>query len=536
MTLLVVLMALASLGAAGRDTSILAAVRQGDPAAVRALIDRKVDVNAADVDSTTALHWAVYRDSLEIVDLLIGAGATAKTANRYGVTPISLAATNGNAAMIRRLLAAGADPNAASPGGETVLMSAARTGNVDALRVLLEVGADVNARENTRGQTALMWAAAQGNAKAITLLIEKGAAVDARSHGPTQPKVGRGSASTYQDTPEPDGDRVAAAAIPRESQLNSATSRDYRRPGRIDAYTPLLFAVRAGHLDAVGALLDGGANVNDAAPDGTSALVIAAINAHWELGALLLDRGADPNAAAQGWTPLHQVIRTRTLNIGQFPYPVPTGRLTGLDLARKLIARGADVNARMTKELVDGYRNRLNRIGATPLLLAAKGSDVEMIRLLAANGADHRLPNVQNTTPLMAAAGVDMVYVNEDSGTNEDALEAVKVLLDLGGDVHVANARGETALHGAANRGSNPIVQLLADKGARLDVKNKRGFTPLQIANAEGATTTFQRRPETVELFRQLMIARGIPVDESSFVSPVVRTAPATPVKPAPPR
>src|SRR5207249_9768 len=169
-------------------------------------------------------------------------------------------------------------------------------------------------------------------------------------------------------------------------------------------YTAFLFAVRSGRIEAVRALLDAGARIDETAPDGTNALVIAAVNAHWELGALLLDRGADPNAAAQGWTPLHQVARTRTLNIGQFPYPVPTGRLTGLDLARKLIERGANVNARMTKEIVDGYRNRFNRVGATPLLLAAKGADVEMIRLLAANGADHRLANVQNTTPLMAAA------------------------------------------------------------------------------------------------------------------------------------
>ena len=530
--LLMALLAVTSLGAAGRDASLVAAARQADAAAVRALLQQRVDVNAADVDGTTALHWAAHHDSLEIVDLLIGAGATAKTPNRYGVTPIALAATNGNAAIIRRLLAAGADPNATLPGGETVLMSAARTGNVDALRTLLEVGANVNARESTRGQTALMWAAAQGHAKGVALLVEAGAAVDARSHGPTQAAAkGERSASTYQSS-EVDPDRVARGAAPDEPRLNSAIARDYRRPGRIDAYTPLLFAVRAGHVEAVRALLDAGANVNDAAPDGTSALVIAAINAHWELGAFLLDRGADPDAAAQGWAPLHQVARTRTLNIGQFPYPVPTGRLTGLDLARKLIARGANVNARMTKEIVDGYRNRFNRMGATPLLLAAKGADVEMIRLLAANGADPRLPNVQNTTPLLAAAGVDMLYVNEDSGTNEDALEAVKVLLDLGSDVNVANVRGETALHGAANRGSNPIVHLLADKGARLDAKNKRGFTPLQIANAEGETTTFQRRPETVELFRELMIARGIPVDDSSFVSPVVRTAPAAPSKP----
>jgi ankyrin repeat protein len=529
---LLALLAVAGLGATRREVPLVAAVRQADTTTVRALLQQHVDVNAPEADGATALHWAVHQDDLATVDLLLHAGAHVTATTRYGVTPLMLACTNGNVAIVERLLNAGADPNSSFPGGETALMTAARTGNAEVLKLVLAHRADVNARERTRGQTALMWAAAQGNTAAIVLLIGGAADIHARSHGPKAPEPS-GSG---------DGDHTVGGRQPRSGAgvsddqlpgLNDMTSGDYRRLGRVDEYTPLLFAVRAGHLETVRALLDAGANVNDAAPDGTSALVVAAINAHWELGALLLDRGANPNAAAQGWTPLHQVVRTRTLSIGQFPHPVPTGRLSGLDLAKKLIERGADVNARLTKDIIDGYRNRFNRIGATPLMLAAKGADAEMIRLLAAHRGDHRLTTVAQATPLMAAAGIDMFYVNEDSGTNEDAVEAVKVLLDLGSDVNAANDRGDTALHGAAARGSNPIVQMLVDNGAKLDAKNKRGFTPLNVANAEGNTGTFQRRPETVALFRELMIARGFSIDESAFVSPTVRGTADRPSEPS---
>ena len=499
------LIALSSGVVRGQETAA-AAAKQGDIRALRAMVQRRADVNVPDVDGTTALHWAVHRDDVRAVDLLIGAGAKVGASNRYGVTPLALACTNGNAAIAGRLLAAGADPNTAVPGGETVLMTAARTGSVEVLRLLIARGANVNARESTRGQTALMWAAAEGNTPAVTLLVEAGADIGARSHGPQPPP---GANLRHTGPADSDG-------------LNDAVSRDWVRRGRIDDYTAFLFAVRSGRIEAVRALLDAGARIDETAPDGATALVIAAVNAHWELGAFLLDRGADPNAAAQGWTPLHQVIRTRTLNIGQFPHPVPTGRMSSLELAKKLIDRGANVNATMTKEIVDGYRYARRR-GATPFLLAARGADFQMMRFLAANGADPRLTDNAHSTALMLAAGIDMGYVNEDSGTNQDALEAVKVALELGLDVNATNDRGETALHGAAARGSNEIVQLLVDRGARLDVKNSRGFTPLNIANGEGNTATFQRRPETVALFRDLMKARGLTVDDTSFVSPTVR-------------
>ncbi len=498
--LLVVLVALGvdapPVTAAGAGSPLVEAARAGDADAVRTLLQRGVDVNATTADGTTALHWAAHLDDAETADTLLAAGADAAAANRYGVRPLSLACTNGSVRIIASLLAAGADPDGALPGGETALMTAARTGRAGAVELLLAHGADVGAREHTRSQTALMWAAAHGHGGVVSALLAAGADIQARSSGPASAAGGSGS--------------------------QAAVFRDYSRRGRIDAFTPLLFAVRGGHIETVRTLLDRGANVNDTAPNGASALVVAAVNAHWELGALLLDAGADPNLAAQGWTALHQVVRTRTLNIGQFPHPVPTGRLSGLDFARRLIAAGADVDARVTRPIDDGYRGpRFSQIDATAYVLAGKGADHEMLRLLADAGADPTLTNDTGTTALMAAAGVGMFYVNEDSGTNEDALEAVKVALAHGADINAADEKGDTPLHGGAWRGSNAIVRLLVDRGARLDAVNRNGFTPLRVANGEEFTRAgLQRRPETVALLRELMTARGLPAELGSDAAP----------------
>ena len=493
LVLLGVLGAAASVGAAaGAETPLVEAVKAGDADAVRALLRQGVDANATAADGTTALHWAAHLDDAEAVDGLLAAGADATAANRYGVQPLSLACTNGSVRIIARLLGAEADPDAALPGGETALMTAARTGRADAVELLLAHGADVSARERTRQQTALMWAAAHGHPAVVAALLDAGADIHARSRGP-------------------------ASAAGRDG-AQAAVFRDYSRRRRVDAFNPLLFAVRAGHIDTVRTLLDRGANVNDTAPNGASALVVAAVNAHWELGALLLDAGADPNLAGQGWTALHQAVRTRTLNIGQFPHPVPTGRLSGLEFARRLIAAGADVDARVTKPIDDGYRGpRFSQIDATAYVLAGKGADYELLRLLADAGADLTLTNETGTTALMAAAGVGMFYVNEDSGTNEDALEAVKVALERGADINAADEKGDTALHGAAWRGSNAIVRLLVERGARLDAVNRNGFTPLRVANGEEFTRAgLQRRPETVALLQELMTARGLPAELGS--------------------
>lgn len=468
---------LAEAGTAGRDVPLVEAVKAADSAAVRALLEQQVDVNTPEVDGTTALHWAAYQGDLDTARLLLGAGANADATNRYAVTPLVLACGRGNAPIVEALLDAGADANTALPEGETVLMAAARSGNVDVLRLLLAHGADVGAREGWRGQTALMWAAAENHPAAVHTLIELGAAVDERSSA---------------------------------------------------GWTALLFAVRAGKAEAVRALLEAGADVNDtiqplasdaADPpgrrgrlDGTSALVIAVTNAHFSLAQSLVEQGADPAADEQGWTALHQLAYTRRPNSGKGMPPVPlVDSLDTLAFAQFLLEHGADPNARQTKRFNNRERNNLNRVGATPYLLAAKHADVPLMRLLAAHGADTRQPTEGNASPLMVAAGVGIFNLGESAGTNEEAFEAVTLAYELGDqDVNMADDKGYTALHGAALRGANPIVQFLVDKGADLLAETTEGWTPLRIADGVHYTGTVKRADHTADLLRHVMKERGV--------------------------
>ena len=466
--------------AAGRTAPLADAARAGDAATLRVLLEQRVDVNAQEPDGSTALHWAAHRGSAAAVGLLLGAGARVGAANRYGVTPLSLAAASGNAAVVERLLKAGADPNGALPGGETVVMTASHAGRTEALQVLLAHGADVNARESTRNQTALMWAAAEGHADIVRVLIQAGADIRAVSRGPLSPKG------------ITDGESINKRVAPR-----------------VDVFTPLQFAVHAGRIEAARALLAAGADIGGETPQGMGLLTLAIANAHYELAAFLLEAGADPNAATIGWTPLHQVVRTRTLNIGQFPHPVATGSVTSLELAKLLLAHGADVDARTTEPWADGWRGRFG-LSATPFLVAAKGGDAQMMQLLADAGADPLAVNDNGTSALMAAAGVEMFNPNEDSGTNADGLAALRVAVAVGaGDVNGINLKGETALHGAVHRASNEIIQLLADNGARLDIENEDGLTPVQLA-VRGVGIGRGTRPAQAGFLRELMIARGI--------------------------
>jgi ankyrin repeat protein len=245
--------------------------------------------------------------------------------------------------------------------------------------------------------------------------------------------------------------------------------------------------------------------VNEKLANGATLLMLAVINAHFELAALLLDHGADPNDSSTGWTALHQVEWTRRPNVGHNnPEPVPTGDLDSLDLVRKLLARGADVNARVTKQPRTGL-NSFNRIGASPFLLAAKSVDVPLMRLLLENGADPSATNVDGTNALMVAAGVGMYGAGEDPGTHEEALEAVTLMLQLGADVRTIDKNGDSALHGAAFRGANAVVQLLVDKGASLDVVNKKGWTPLKVADGVFINATLKSQPQTAAFIRQIM-------------------------------
>ena len=474
------------------DVPLIDAVRAGDTGTVRALLagDAAVDTPAA--DGATALHWAVHRDAAELVDLLLTAGADVSIANRYGVPPLSLAAENGSAPIIERLLAAGADPNTALPGGETVLMTAARVGNPAAVRVLLAHGADPNVRDDVGGQTALMWAAARNNAPAIHVLAELGADVDARTaSGPRGPR-----SSGNFTSPPPTG------------------------------FTPLMFVVRGGHLDAARVLLEIGADVNDTLSDGQSTLVVATANAHWELADYLLDLGADPNLAGAGWNALHQTVRTRRMNVGfGIPGPIPSGTLDSIHVVEKLIAKGVDVNARMSRNgLKDGQRNRLNRLGATAFFLAAKVTDVEAMRVLVDAGADPVMPNADGTTPLIVASGVAIWNPGEDggslSGQEDEVLEAVRMCVELGNPINAANYRGETALHGAAFRGANNVVTYLVEQGADLDARTEQGWSPLAIAHGFSYSDFYKAQVHTAALLRELMEARGISTEGEGHVVP----------------
>jgi ankyrin repeat protein len=366
-------------------------------------------------------------------------------------------------------------------------MTAARSGKADAIKALVAHGANANARD-ARGQTALMWAAARNNAEAVRLLLEVGADMKVRTNNP--PK-GRSAEIGIFNSPPPTG------------------------------FTALLFAVRAGSLAATRALLDAGADVNDTLSDGESALVVATANAHWELADFLLDRGADPNAAGAGWNALHQAVHSRRPNLGYTPGPVATGNVDSINVVKKLIARGVNVNARMMKNgMKDGQRNRVNRLGATAFFLAAKNTDVEVMKVLAAAGADARIPSADGTTPLMVAAGLAMWYVGEDAGSlpgqEAEVLEAVKMCVALGNDVNAANAAGETPMHGAAFRGVNTVVEFLVEKGARLDPRDVRGWTPFTVANGISYGDVFKQQPQTAKLLQTLLQARGLSTEGQS--------------------
>jgi ankyrin repeat protein len=454
--------------AASSDFRLADAEKKADKTAVRELLQKHADVNAPAVDGATALHWAAYWDDLETARLLVAAGAKVDATNRYGVTPLSLACTNGNAAMIELLLNAKADPNLALPEGETPLMTAARTGKADAVKMLFTHGADVKAKEATHGQTALMWAAAEGNVAAAEMLLEFGADLHAVSKG---------------------------------------------------GFSALMFAVREGRASVVKALLKAGASVNEtlqppAKQAGTSAMGLAVANAHFELAAMLLDAGAEPNSAAQGWTALHTITWIRHPGYASNdPAPTGSGNLSSLEFVKILVSKGADVNARMTKRTNVGL-STLNTSGATAFLLAARTGDAEMMRLLAKLGADPLLPNADNTTPLMVAAGVGTRSPGEDAGTNAEVLEAVKVALELGNDVNAVDKNGETPMHGAAYKQVPAAAQYLLDHGAKIDVfnrKNSHGWTPLRIADGVHRGMNLRASPETAVVLRKAMSAAGVP-------------------------
>jgi uncharacterized protein len=506
---------LAAPAVAASQAALADAVEQRDKASIRKLLDTGADINAAQVDGTTALHWAAYHEDAETVALLVRAGANVNAVNRYGVPPLAQACTNGNAAIVKLLLQAGADPNATMKGGESVLMLAARSGNVEAVKALLARDARPDVRERL-GQTALMWAAAEGHTAVVRALIDAGADIKAT----------------------------------------------------VDSgFTPFFFAVRGGHIDTVRVFLKAGVDVNAMMQrptnslrggrgggfnragafrtPSTSPLALAVMNGHFELAIALVDAGADPNDVRTGFAPLHMIAGVRkpdSSDSSDPAAPAGSGRLSSLDFVREIVKRGAQVNLRVPKGTAKpGNTSSTIGVGggATAFLYAADRGDLPLMRALLELGADPLLPDFNGTTPLMAAAGVGTAEPQEEAGEESEAVEAVKMLLDLGADVNTVDKNGDTAMHGAAYNISPLVVKLLAEHGADPQIwKNpdKAGGTPLFIA--EGYITRLPRPDAaTIEAITKLMRAAGISTEGprpkiiDSYEKPAPRPTPPEPAK-----
>jgi ankyrin repeat protein len=543
LALLAVTILLSPVASNAATSSVADAAMKKDKAAVRTLLKQKSDVNAPQADGATAIHWAVYHDDLEMADLLIAAGAAVRVANRHGATPLALACINGSARMIERLLEAGADANERGPNGETALMMAARTGAADAVSALLTAGADVNATESLRGTTALMWAASQSHAAIVRLLVDRGADVGARSNpaalgrtaylAPTvrqrAAQVVVESATRESQRARSAGDASNAPATPRPRQdPDNQESFGRRQNNEGGGLTALVYAAREGDLESARVLLAADADVNQVTRYGWTALLTAVQNRHYALATFLLEHGADPNIANKGgWTPLYLATDNRNIEGGD--YPVRPGDLDHLEFIRTLLARGANVNARAkdsTETRTIFTMQWLYEDGATPFLRAAQSGDVELMRLLIAHGADPGIPTANNVTALAVAAGIGWVQGVTYERSAHDSLEAVKLCLEHGVDINAVDTDGRTALHGAAHKGRNEIVQLLVDRGARLDVRDfgsrdtvngellGHGWLPVDYADGlvRVGVQSAIAHPDTAALIRTLMIDRGITV------------------------
>jgi ankyrin repeat protein len=478
--LLLILIALLS------SSPLVDAVKQGDVAATRALIKGGANVRQPEGDGATALHWAVHRDSPELVKMLLDAGASAGAANDLGVTPLQLAAANGNLTTIKLLLDKHPDVNAAAASGVTPLMEAARSGSADAVRLLLAHGAQVNARESARGQTALMWAVSRQHPDIVKVLIENHADIQART-----------------------GERPIMAMLDRGPRGVKTATHDAHEIVN-GGSTALMLAAQNGGTESARLLLGAGANANDVAGDGKSALVMAAFAGHTEVAILLLNSGADPNAAGAGYTALHAAAMRGDVA-----------------LVKALLAKGANPNATLTKgspvrRFGSQWALSTPFTGGTPLIVAAAYLEPAVMRALLDGGAraDAALPNGMTALHLAAGAQIDketrpsdLTRFNViDNDTPEvprveaDAVEAVTMLLDAGAAVGQAVDNGDTAVHAAASVNEPAVIALLVSRGASVSVMNKNGQTPLSITlprkSARGPG--FAGYPEAEAMLRKL--------------------------------
>ncbi|HVH28754.1 MAG TPA: ankyrin repeat domain-containing protein [Vicinamibacterales bacterium] len=517
-------------GAIAADRTVADFAMIGDTEAVRALLAQHADVDARQADGATALHWAVYRDDSAFAKVLIEAGANVHAATRDGATPLSLAATAGNPEILAILLGAGADPNEKLPFGKTALMLAARNGNPAAVTMLLDHGADVNAKEDLRGTTPLMWAADEAHPGAVKALVDHGADVKARSAGAPRgrgPALGKAGDPRKEQAARAAADQARAAAGGQGQAAAGQTPFDREGPADGGQLTALVYAARTNDLESVKILLAAGADVNQTTGYGWSPLLVATQNRHYKLAAYLLDHGADPDLANNGgWTPLY--LATDNRNIENGDYPVRKADLEHLDFIKLLLDKGTDVNARVkdSTETRTVFTNQwLDERGATAFLRASQSSDLALMKLLLAHGADPKIATELNVTALQVAAGIGWVEGVTTEWSEAANVEAVKLLLDLGVDPNVQADTGRTALHGAGHKGRPAVIQMLVDAGARLDTRDYgmvgndaggrlKAHTWQPVDYADGLVRVGVQsaiaHPEAGLLFRKLMTERGL--------------------------
>jgi ankyrin repeat protein len=543
--------AMLSIGVSAAESPVADAAARGDREAVKSLLKQAADVNAAQGDGMTALHWASMNGDVELAQMLIFAGANVRATTRLGTyTPLYLASQQGHGSVIQALVKAGADVKAGTPNGTTPLMVAAASGEVDAVRALIDGGADVNAKDGVRLQTPIMYAAASNRAAVIELLASKGADLKATnkvSDLANLSREGAGFGGNPQAPGAPGQGRPGAPAPAARRAPMPGVDRNYQLNELIIAQgglTPLLYAVRQGYLESSDALLKAGADINQpSAGDGTTPLLMAVINGHFDLAKSLLDKGANPNSRSNnGVTALYGV-----LNVEWAPkalYPQPRAHMQQktdyLELMQQLLDKGADPNARLKMKVwYSGYSfdlSGVDEIGASVFWRAAYASDVAAMRLLVAAGADPNVPTMKpagrarfgdmleqrevvdlsglppvpiggpSVSPLHAAAGVGY---GEGFGANSHRfaptgmLAAVKYLVEeLGADVNAADHEGNTALHHAAARGDNEMILYLVSKGANVKAVDREGRTTVDMAN--GPVQRIQPFPETIALLEKL--------------------------------
>ena len=460
------------LASSAGDVRIADAAMERDHGAVQSLLKQKADVNAAQGDGTTALHWSAYHDDLEMMQWLIQAGADLSATTRLGaMTPLAIAATNGNAATVQLLLKEGADPNAANSNGTSPLMMAAAAGKPEAIELLLDAGADPNARDLTNGQTTVMFAAALNRSEAIRLLAGRGADVD-----------------------------VLSAVSEAGANESSHSAERAKNVATVGGNAALHFAAREGLLEAVKALLEAGAEVNQisSASDGMTPLVQAIINGRLDVAEVLLKHGADPNIAstASGVTALWAVLDARYAPRAWYPSPsVAEEETSHLDLLKELLAHGANVNARLIRKpwfRTFGDSRQPNPAGATAFYRAAQANDVPALKTLLDAGANPTIPTTGGTEPIVVAAGLDQDF----QGANfvpESRLETIRLLVEeAGADVNASDLRGYSVLHAAAYLGRSDIIEYLVTQGA--DVSRRAN----QISGGSSAQTTEPGQGDTV--------------------------------------